>query len=383
MRLRTEGARVIHSPLSFAFSMIELGGSNIQKYDTIQGSYNPNRKVTAYRLQPRLEVTDPDGLLVSGDYVRDMTNVVWTLMLYRNNKLVGALGHGTDYVFSNTDKSLTVMRNVAVNEMVSVDFYGTYRNPNSGLTSAFSWHKDLTTQAETSMNINMELRCPSKLNISPFKNYGTDGEFPIEAVIKNGTTTLRSDQSGFKWQVYDADNRAWTDIAPDECPWYVSGKDSGRIVVNVEYIQKVQLKVTGWPVADKTQAVSKSTMLRRWYGQWDDVMEYSYSAYIMKVTKSAQVELKIVRRYGNVVQPQRYFDMEMFFRPTAASEWKSRGNVTDFVITKDDLTGEQQAGEITREISAFVPLTLPDGTALSDESGNVLCGQFPTSEKEF
>lgn len=381
MRLKSEGARIVHAPLSFAFSVVELGGSNIQKYDTIQGTYNPNRAVTPYMMQPQLYVTDPDELLVSGDYVKDMRNVTWTLQLYRNNKLADPPVAGTDYEYDDTAKSLTIKRNIAVNEMMSVDFYGTFTNPNSGGVSAFSWHKDLTTQAETSMNISLELRFPSKLNLSPFKNYGEKGQLPIEAILRNGPLELTDEQAAFKWQVFDGS--IWTDITEDDCPWYISGKDSGRIIVDTQYIQKEQLKVTGWPVADASQTASAATMLRRWYGQWEDVLEYSYSAYILKTTKSAKVMLKIVRRSGNVMQPQQYYDMEMFFRPDASSEWESRGNVTEFVMTKDELTGKQQAGEIAREISAFMPVTLPDGSALADASGNVLCGQFPTSEKEF
>lgn len=379
MKIKGEGARVVHAPLSFAFSMIEEGGSNIQKYDTISLSFTPNRVITPYVLRPQLMVTDPDELLVSGDYAQQMS-VNWTLKLYKNHKISNTLASGTDYVFDTKTKKLTIKRNTTIDETISVDFVGTFRNPNSGDVSSFKWHKNLSTLAETAMNINIELRCPPKLDFSVFKNYG---QFPIEAVLRNGETDLTAEQTGWKWQTLDDTGKKWIDIVPDDCPWYVSGKDTSTIIVDSDYVQRVPLLVTGWPTADNTQTASASTLVRRFYGQWYDEPEYTYSAYILKDTKTAEAHVKITRRNGDVTEPFKYFDIEMFYRADENSKWESRGNTDSFTMTKDELTGKQRAGEITRELSAFMPIGLPDGKILCDEKGKPICARFPTSSKEY
>lgn len=209
MKMKSDGARVIHAPLSFAFSVIEEGGSSIQKYDTISLSYSPNRAITPYVLRPQLIVTDPDKLLVTGDYASQMT-VNWTLQLYKDHRLTNILIAGTDYDIDDKAKTLTIKRNNAIDEVLSIDFIGTYSNPNSGDVSSFRWHKDLSAQAETAMNINIELRCPPKLDFSAFKNYG---QFPIEAVLRNGDTELTAEQTGWKWLTLDDAKKNWIDIS--------------------------------------------------------------------------------------------------------------------------------------------------------------------------
>ena len=65
MKIKKNGGHIVHAPLSFAFQMLELGGSYIQKYNTIKKEYVPDRTITPYMLKPRLSITDPDGVITS------------------------------------------------------------------------------------------------------------------------------------------------------------------------------------------------------------------------------------------------------------------------------------------------------------------------------
>ena len=204
MKMKITGGRVLHPTLSFAFSMLELGGSNIQKYNTLLGTYVPDRTLTPYQVKPKLVVSDPEGNIPTGDYASSMKNVVWTLRLV-DGKNVIPLTKGTspttgDY-YVDTVHALTIRKNVSQTQMISVDFYGEYYNPVRNETSKFNWHKTLNTADETETNINLELRFPSKMNFSPFKNYG---KFPIEAVLMNGGVPLDSTHAGYKWQTFEA-----------------------------------------------------------------------------------------------------------------------------------------------------------------------------------
>lgn len=176
--MKVTGGRLLHPTLSFAFSMVELGGSKQQKYNTVLGTFVPDRTLTPYQLKPKLIVKDPEGNIPTGDYASAMKNVVWTLRII-DGKNVVALTRGTsattgDY-YVDTVNALTLRRNVSTVQLLSVDFHGEYYNAARRETSEFNWHKDLTTMDETETNISLELRFPSKMNFSPFK---TTASFP-------------------------------------------------------------------------------------------------------------------------------------------------------------------------------------------------------------
>lgn len=380
--MKVTGGRIVHSPLSFAFSMQELGGSYIQKYNTLVGTFVPDRTLTAYQMKPQLIIEDPEGNIPTGDYASQMRNVVWTLRLYDGTTLEtltkGANATSGDY-YVDTVNALTIRRNVKPGELLTVDFRGDYYNSVRGETSHFTWHKDLTTQEETETNITLELRFPSKMNFSAFKEYG---KFPIEAVLLNGGTPLAADKAVYKWQVFEASNKSWRDIDTENDLWYVSGKDAGTITVDVDFVQHTVLRIQAWPKADTTQTESASTLLRRWYGQYDDTYEFAYAKYLFTTTRQTKAGAKVTNRQGDISDPQKYFDIQMFWRESDDAEWQSLGNGTEFVIEREQLTGASRLGGVCRELSAYKPIELPDGTALADNEGKALVGRFPTTEIE-
>ena len=87
-------------------------------------------------------------------------------------------------------------------------------------------------------------------------------------------------------------------------------------------------------------------------------------------------------RQGDINNPFKYFDVELFYRSSPQSGWESMGNVTDAVVDGAMLTANHEVGDICRELSAFQRILLPDGTELQNESGQPITAQFPTSERE-
>lgn len=380
------GGRLVHQPLSFSFSMIETGGSAQQKYNAVTGEYSPDRNITPYRIQPSLIVDDPDGLIPTGDYATSMVNVVWTLTLVPATGSATILQEsikGSTYHVDDSN-AVNIYKNVPLGYVMHVEFRADYYNADRDQSYHFSWGKDVNTLEQSDTNITIDLRCTPKLNLSPFKKYGKDNKFPIEAVVSNGIAVLTAEQSVIKWQTFDKSlsTPAWRDIDPENDLWYESGKDSGRIIVDVDYIQKVILRVTGQAKNGSAQQASAATMLRRWYGQWEDDYGFSYSQFITNDTKKTQIYAKVTNRQGNIQNPQLYFDIQMFYRDNANDEWKSLGNGTEFEIDTEKATGDHQVGGVTRELSAYQPIELPDGTLLADSDGALICCQFPTSEIE-
>ena len=377
MRIKSTGGRIVHSPLSFSFQMLELGGSSSQKYDAVSASFIPNRQLTPYMLRPQLVIDDPEHVIAAGDYASFLVNVVWSLTLSSGGSS-SKLKAGSDYTVSSGN-ALSISRNVATNEVVNIEFSADYLDKTRGTVSHFSWRKSLSTQEETSVSLRLDLKAPKKLNLSPFKSYG---DFPIEAVLSNGSEPMAADRCVFLWQVFDYDSRLWRDISDSDDLWYVSGKASGTITVRQDFVQRAFLRVTAYPKAFPDMQFSDTVLVRRWYGQWEDTPEFAYAKFIMTDTRQAQVQVTVTNRQGDIADPQRFFDIELFYRSASKTPWESLGNATTAFIERDQMSADHEVGDICRELSAFVPLAMPDGAVLVTPDGKPLMAQFPTSEKE-
>ena len=112
MKLRKNSGRVVYSPLSYIFQVLEIGGSPMQKYDATTSSFIPNREATPLVLQPSLIISDPDGIVSTADYVRHMNSVAWTLTFNNGRTEVVMPTHtaGGDTLYENVADAASVDR---------------------------------------------------------------------------------------------------------------------------------------------------------------------------------------------------------------------------------------------------------------------------------
>ncbi len=373
--MQTNGGYTVHSPLSFLFQMLELGGSYIQKFNTISGEYSPDRNITPYLLKPSLVITDPDGILPTGDYAAYLVNVSWTV-----TSVIDGVSEKltTGFTVDSSTHALTISRNVAVNELMRVVFSADYLDKTRSRTSHFTWSKDITTQSETEYNLSLELDCPSKLNLSPFKYRET---VPITATLKNGDEELSESLCTYVWKKFDEDSSTWVDIDDDDL-WYVSGKNTKMLTVQQDYLQHVIVKVTAYPTENSDLSKSKTVLLRRWYGNCSPEVDFALGKYITPDTTDIVIDVTVTNRQGVITDPQNYFSIEIFYKENNESDFVSVGYGPEVRFARDSAADDHQCGHLTRELSAFMPLELPDGSLLTDEDGNLLVAQFPTSERE-
>ena len=184
IKIKKKGGHVIYQPLSATFQMQELGGSNQQKFDATTGTWKPNRILTPYLLRPQLLIQDPEGILPTGDYSSDLVETVWTVKSLLNN-VVTNLVLGTDYTIDSATKALTLLYNVAVDEIVTITYKSHYVDPRRADTNAltFEWSTQVTTEAEADYKVTLDTgQWNSKILISPFKNWG---RFAIPVQLKS------------------------------------------------------------------------------------------------------------------------------------------------------------------------------------------------------
>ncbi len=379
MKLKKTSGHVVHSPLSFIFQMVELGGSYIQKYDAMSQSFAPNRRLTPYVLQPQLIVSDPDGTLPTADYSSQLVNLVWTATFRTGDSTEQLLPNNDTYAVDNVTGRLTVYVNVPPAGVLSLAFRADFVDTRRGETHHMEWSRDLGCEAQTNLNASLDTgRWRGRMLLSPFKHWG---QFSIPLQLHYGENVVPDAYARYQWQWWNATARAWVSDFSEQ-PWLVSGEQTKEIVLDQDFIQNVLLRCVATPYNNSQAAQTFVTRLKRWYGQYEEDVEFKTGKYVFHDTRMVVLEGKVTNRQGNIRNLSLYFDVELFFS-IGNGGWESVGYGEEAIIRRNDLQdGSPRAGILCRELSAY--------RALADDSGKVLCmdddkplfAQFPTTSRE-
>lgn len=382
MKIKGNSGRVVYAPLNYIFQMIPLGGSLIQKFDAISQSYIPDRGLTPLVLKPQLLISDPDNVISAGDYTSDLVNVSWDITDSIGNSIpMGLSGHHHvyNYTIDNNTKAITIYVNVAAGDVYNVKFSADYLDRRRNETNHIEWEGRMITMEQTYHNVTLDTgRWRSKMLLSPFKSWG---QFAIPVQLKNGDADIPDVDCSYRWEWYDYENEEWENDFTDK-PWYVSGAQTKQITVDQDYIQDVLLRVKASAYGDSSTLQQFVTRLRRWYGQWEEDVEFQTGKYIFHDTNMVVLEGKVTNRRTDIANPLRYFDMELFFA-VGNNGFESVGYGEEAIIRRSDLQdGAPKAGILVRELSAYLMIADDDGTVWADDDGKPIFAQFPTSERE-
>ena len=380
MRIKQNTGRVVHSPLSLVFQMIEAGGSTRQKYDSAGPSYEPNREITPLLLRPKLVISDPDGTLTTGDYTSQLTNAVWTL----KTTTTGVTGETTlpitgNYMVNASTKELTLTYNVPVGQTLHVSFNAQFLDTRRNEAHPVHWEQDIVTEAQSGHNVTLDTGMwRSKMRLSPFKNWG---KFQIPVQLKNGNADIDDSRASYLWQWWDEGNGEWVSDMSEQ-PWYVSGGSTKTITVDQEFVENVLLRVTATAFNDNSTRQYFVTRLKRWYGMYDEDVEFVTGKYVFHDTTMVALEGKVTNRQGNIADICRYFDCGLYFA-VGNEPLQCVAYGGEAIIRRQDLTqGTPKAGILCRELTAMRGMEDPDGNILTTEDGAVLVAQFPTTPIE-
>ncbi len=382
MRIKSNQGRVVHSPLSFIFQVVELGGSLLQKYDAPSATFIPNRSLTPFVLQPQLIVSDPDGTVATADYANKMVNVSWSLTLISggtSSSLPATSSGSTNYLFDSATKVLTLYRNVQPQEILKIRFFGQFIDTRRNEVFDFEWERDCVTEAQTDLNITLDAgRWRRKVSLIPMRNIG---QISIPVQLKNGPENIPDSNASYQWQWWNPANQSFSEDFSEQ-PWLVSGEQTKEIVVDQDFIQDVTLRVKAIAFGNNNSVQYFATRLKRWYGQFDYDVEFLQGKYIFHDTDMVVLNAWVANAKGLISSPCRYFDMELFFA-MGEGEYESVGYGEEAVVRRTDLqSGQPKAGILLRELSAFRAICGDDGKPICMDDGTVIFAQFPTKSRE-
>ena len=382
MRLKENQGRVAHSPLSFVFQIMEMGGSLLQKYDASSSAYIPNRQLTPFVLQPQLIISDPDGTIATADYIAQMVNVSWTLTLRSGGVdeiLLPSLGGTTNYTVDATTKRLTLYRNVQPQQILNIRFFGQYIDHRRNEVFDFEWSKDCCTEAQTDMNITLDAgKWPGFVRLIPMRHWG---QFSIPVQLRNGHEDIPDNKASYQWQWWNPSTRTFSEDFSEQ-PWLVSGEQTKEIVVDQDFIQDITIRVKAVAYGNNHTAQYFVTRLQRWYGQFDYDVEFLRGKYIFHNTNTVVLNAHVANAKGIINSPCLYFDMELFFA-IGNREYESVAYGEEAVVTRNDLKeGQPKAGILLRELSAYIAICDDAGKVISMDDGTSIFAQFPTKSRE-
>ena len=382
MKLKKNTGRVVYSPLSYIFQVLEMGGSAMQKYDATTSSFIPNRQATPLVLLPSLIISDPDRIVATADYVTQMKGVAWTLTINDGTSTVPlpATSSGTtNYIIDPTTHKLTVKTNLYPGGVIHVKFFGKYIDTRRNEVQEFQWEKDLGCEAQTDMNVTLDAgRWRHNVHLLPMKHWG---QFGIPVQLRNGKDAIPDAKCVYQWQWWNESTRSWSEDFSEQ-PWLVSGKNTKEIVVDQDFIQKLVLRVKATAFGNNATTQYWTTRLRRWYGQFDYDVEFLRGKYIFHDSNIVVLNAWVATAKGQLSNPCKYFDIELFFS-IGANGFESVGYGEEAIIQRNDLQqGQPRAGILCRELSAMRAIALDNGSLLCKDDGQPIFAQFPTKSRE-
>lgn len=380
MKLRKKEGHLIYMPLDTMFSMAELMGSPLQKYDAVTGEYVDDRTLTPFTLQPHFSLTDKEGTM-KGDYTGDLVNCVWTVSAkVKSTSPV----KGTDYTIDGQTHALTIMFNLDPDTTGFVRFTADYIDPRRGDVLKVRWEKTLSCVSVTEWKTTMLTEWDMRTDLIPWKDRGI---FEIPVQLCNGATNIPDGQAAYQWEIYETSGStgAWRSIDPQRDVWCRGGEQTKSISIEQNYVQRILIRCRAWPKAKKSEVQVRSFLLRRFYGYYEDDIEILEGAYIFPETSRAVAEAFVTNRSGGrIANPEQYFDIELLYSRGDGNWWHvthgSRGEVPRTMFPVDS-TMQHLFAEATRELTALVPFAL-DGEYLTLD-GAVIVGQHPVIDREY
>ena len=371
--MKTATAYIIYDPLNLTFSMVEVGGSAVQRKDAVSGAFDPDRSLFPFILRPNLQVQDPNHILIDGDHTDKLIDCRWYIGADDTGERIWADTPGLN---PGEYGELIVTRNVEPSTPLNLYFTCAYMDSRTKNTFRKSASVVLSSVLAVESNLSLTIDAASKMPVSPFK---THRNRIITATFRNGTDDVPDNEAVYVWRVLDASTRMMRDITEDDL-FYVSGQGTRVLTVDRRFIDKELIEVVATLAALPSKSVSAHTKMFRWYGMWDDEVHIVRGKFIRTDTKEIEVKAYVNTPRGQVPSPADFFDIKHVRTGIAKDSYQEVLGYGETVTVPRSSVGSDPNmrpvfGIETRERTALRACTINGNTCLVN--GSVMCIQIP------
>lgn len=377
--MKTASAYILYQPLTVSLYVDVIGGTMSQAQDALTGDYDPDRSLVPLILKPKLQISDPDGILVSGDYTSGLIDCRWYEANDDSDEQKRITGSTKGYTLGSYGQ-LTVSKNVPSSSPVSLFFTCAWIDRRNNNIFRKTWQGSLTTEKRLDLKLSMKLDCAQKIAISPFRvptAETSDHIRVINATLYNGDVPIDESKTHFSWEILE--NGRFTQF--NEYPFLDDDSGEGsQLVIKPAFIDKELFKVTGF-VTDYPQfSVSELVKVYRDYGNWSDEVRIESGKFIRPDTTEITAKAYVTSRRGTYSNPQEYFDITHIFTTNETNAEEKVIGYGESVTVPASIAGKDPHivpvfGIITKERTALRPITIDGKVVIMD--GYVACIQIP------
>ncbi|MCC8154796.1 MAG: hypothetical protein LIP01_11720 [Tannerellaceae bacterium] len=369
-----------YDPLNVSKSMEFEGGGTKQVYYADSKTYMPNRELTPLTLQPVIIISDPDGIIPTGDKAGSLSAVRWFVGSTDSGNQITSLN--TDYILGKNG-SLIVNKNVPHESPVTLIFEGEFYDSRrmSSISIDMTVLLSTTSNAETAAGPSLTIDRPRAWRFNPLKGMGN--QF-VSCQLFLQEEEVPDTNARYWWYVVEKGKERL--IGSDELDFfYVSGQNTKTLTVNPEFLKEKLFRCraeyyegTAPTSPTDTAAEVNTKFIRRFPKSLYVKPNVLTGSIILAATKTVKAEAIVGTKGGVVTDPEKFFHIRWLLNSWAAgSTMVQIGRGKSLSVDRSTIVSKSDRPELFVEINAHEPymaLTDKDGDILTDENGNVLVG---------
>lgn len=247
----TEEAAILYDPIETVFDVTPIGGSLVQRLNTVTGEYSPDRAITPMVFSPSLQVVDHN--ITEGSKASDATALLavnWYTVTTENGtetetEIVAvydaeALNHADYELFG---KGLMVNANVPQGSGVHLRLKATYVNSNTNEPLQLKRDFQLETVPYVEFNPSIELNLPNYTIVNPFALTAANRNLAVTAKFFAGALDISANtRVTFLWEKLEGTTyRAITATDVE-----VVSISRNVMTINQDCVGRCKYRVTAW-----------------------------------------------------------------------------------------------------------------------------------------
>lgn len=295
--IKTRTATVVYDPLDVAFDVV-VSGSCTQTFEVSMQKYAPNLAITPLLFRPVLHLSDPNHVIVDGDYTADLVNVRYYMDEETEAKRITTSTGVTVY----DDGRMLWGKNLTPDSSHQLICKASFIDPRRNEVISFERTIPLSCCSTDDSNLRMEI---DRGNLVRFLAYDEPARLCIGAAVYNGKDDIFVATDDLKWEVVGEHH-----FADAGDTWFVE-RQNESVWIDCRYIDKLTLKAV-YTHPKNGRRLEATVRIQRVYGQYEERPEIPRGSIITPETTEA-VFRTVVTKFngGDITRPERFFDITL------------------------------------------------------------------------